>query len=68
MESKHAKENIVHICIYECFGTAFLLLFINLTSQMGDHALPGIVLSVMCFIQIIGPVTGGHVNPAITIG
>lgn len=49
-------------------GTAFLLLLINLTSEMGNLALPAIVLCVMNFVNIIGPVSGGHVNPAITIG
>lgn len=68
MDSPLAWKNKKHICVYEFVGTAFLTLMINITKDMGSHALPAITLVVMCFVMIIGPVSGGHVNPAITIG
>ena len=62
MEVKGGKDNKLVVCLYEIMGTALLLLTINWGTP---EAIAG-----MIFIGTVlfGPISGGHFNPAVTIG
>ena len=49
---------------YEFMGTAFLLFAIN--ASRGDAL--GIGFTIFAMLLIGGPLTGGHYNPAVSIG
>ena len=58
--------SIFTIFTLEFFGTLFLVYAVNL-QMMGGHAF-AIPLALLCGIWISGPITGGHLNPAVSIG
>ena len=49
--------------LYEIFGTAFLVYAANASSTP-----IGVALVFFAVIMITGPVTGGHINPAVSFG
>jgi aquaporin Z len=56
------KSNSLRKYSLECLGTIFFLYVILLTGQAWAI---GLALALM--IYIVGPVTGGHFNPAVSI-
>ena len=64
MEIEGASSHKITVIIYEFFGTAFLA-FAVLMSK-GDAL--AVVLTVFAVILVAGPVSGAHINPAVSIG
>jgi len=70
MEVKGGWENKGYVLLFEMIGTANLLYAINSSAgNNGGAWLPFAVgLTIFGNICIFGEVTGGHFNPAVTIG
>jgi len=51
------------VCLYECIGTGILVAAVNLSG--GNAFAVGIALFAIA--MFLGPVSGGHVNPAVTL-
>ena len=70
MEVKGGWENKGYVLLFEMIGTANLLYAINSSAGYnGGSWLPFAVgLTIFGNICIFGEVTGGHFNPAVTIG
>lgn len=64
MEVPGGPENKLLVCLYEFLGTALLLIGINLTQ--GSNI--GIGLILVSALSLYDRVSGGHFNPALTIG
>merc|ERR1711957_1157314 len=73
MENSNLPDSISHsayllnsltVCVYEFIGTFALVGAINCSK--GDAACCGITLFFM--LLVLGPITGGHMNPAVTLG
>ena len=67
MEVPGGLNNKVMVCICEIIGTAFLLIAVNISSNTGVTPMC-VGFTVFAMATIIGPVSGGHMNPAVTIG
>ena len=67
MEVPGGLNNKVMVCIAEIIGTAFLLIAVNISSNTGVTPIC-VGFTVFAMATIIGPVSGGHMNPAVTIG
>ena len=67
MENPAAENKKVIVFAYECLGTAMLVYAVNLQAAftLGVFAIP---LTLFAVILIIGPVTGCHINPAVSLG
>ena len=66
MEVPGGHENKLWVLLYEMMGTALLLLAIN-NSANGDGTTPfAASIGLFGIIMLIGPVSGGHVNPAVS--
>ena len=66
MEVKGGKDNKVSVCLHEAFGTMLLLLAVNLGAAGGQAE--AVCITIFVAFVIAGPVSGGHLNPAVTIG
>ena len=55
---------LIVVASYEIFGTAMLVFAINAAT---NHPV-GIALVVFEVILIAGPISGAHINPAVTLG
>jgi aquaporin Z len=55
---------LVVMFMYELIGTMFLVLTINATN--GNAV--GIGMTLFFLLLLLGPITGGHMNPAVSIG
>jgi aquaporin Z len=66
MESQAASNKKLTVFAYECLGTAMLVYAVNLQAafEFGVFAIP---LTLFAIILIIGPVTGCHINPAVSL-
>ena len=64
MEVEGASNHKLMVCAYEFLGTAFLA-YAVLVSGGKDVA---VAFTVFVIILVIGPITGAHMNPAVTIG
>jgi len=64
METAHGNLFKKEVCIYECAGTALLVYAVNVSK--GDPI--AICFSLFVAILIGGPISGGHFNPAVSIG
>merc|ERR1719473_556857 len=67
MEVPGGIDNKLMVCICEVIGTAFLLIAVNLGSVTGPTPFC-VGFTVFAMATIIGPVSGGHMNPAVTLG
>lgn len=68
METQFGDKNKVHVCLYEAIGTGLLVMSVNLSKDGGHLQLPAIMFMLLADIMIFGPVSGGHMNPAVTLG
>lgn len=65
MEVPGGKQFKVKVCIAEIIGTFLLLVAVNYGSASGGIA-PALALFAACLL--IGPISGAHINPAVTMG
>lgn len=57
-------------CLAECIGTFFLVMTVGLNVVQGSAnvaAVVSIAASLMAMIYALGPVSGAHLNPAVTV-
>lgn len=67
MEVPEGKNNKLSVCLHEAFGCMLLLLAVNMGAAGGG--LPeAVAITIFVAFIITGPVSGGHLNPAVTIG
>lgn len=67
MEVPGGVDNKLVVCLCELLGTAFLLIGVNWGGTTGQTPI-AVGLIVMGMAQMLGPISGGHFNPAITMG
>jgi len=67
MEVAGGKDNKLRVCLHEAFGTMLLLLAINWGAASGTIAESACVTIFVAFV-ITGAASGGHLNPAVTLG
>ena len=65
MERTLEKGNIKFLFIYEFLGTAMLAWGENLGTSKDPW---GPVFNIFAIILVVGPITGAHINPAVTTG
>ena len=63
MEVEGASSHKLMVAIYELLGTAFLGFAILVSSGSPE----AVSMSVFMIILVLGPITGAHMNPAVTI-
>ena len=70
MEVPGGHANKLTVCLYEMIGTAFLLVGINLSRNLGAGSFQPVGVGLTLFGNIImfGAISGGHFNPAVTLG
>jgi aquaporin Z len=68
MEVDGGHANKGSVLLYELIGTALLILSVNASVKFGDF-LP-VCVGAMLFANIafMGGVSGGHYNPAVSLG
>jgi len=66
MDSHH--KLLMHSCIFEMVGTAILPIAYNLTADTPAFQIPAVCAAVLAVVTVMGPVSGGHANPAISLG
>ena len=57
-------------CVAECIGTFFLVLTVGLNVVQGttnSAAVLSIAAELVAMIYALGPVSGAHLNPAVTV-
>ena len=64
MEVPGGANNKFFVSLYEFIGTALLIVTVNISNDTAVAV--GIVLFTICIF--IGPISGGHVNPAVSVG
>ena len=64
MEVKNRKNGDFTVCLCEMLGTALFVYGIIINGA--DNA--GVALSLFASVLIFGGITGGHFNPAVSIG
>ena len=67
MEVQGSEGNKFFICVSEFIGTAMLIIAINWSST-SDSAPMAVGACVFVMATIFGTVSGGHFNPAVTLG
>lgn len=67
MEVPGGIENKLVVCLCEMMGTAALLLAVNLGNTSSNTPIC-VGLTVFGMAQMFGPISGGHFNPAVTLG
>ena len=65
MERTLEKGNIKFLFIYEFLGTAMLAWGENVGTSKDPW---GPVFNIFAIILVVGPITGAHINPAVTTG
>lgn len=66
MEVPGGHDSKVWVLLYELMGTALLLLAINNSAAGGETVPYSAAIGLFGIIMLIGPVSGGHVNPAVS--
>ena len=66
MEVPGGHNSKLWVLLYEFMGTALLLLAINNAAGVGDNVPYSAAIGLFGIIMLIGPVSGGHVNPAVS--
>ena len=69
METKPEKKggkDLIIVALFEILGNAVLVSAISAVSQTGGMMI-GISYSLYLAIQFTGDITGGHINPAVTL-
>ena len=54
------------VLIYEFVGTALLLVAVNYPAAESENVPYAVAIALFGIIMMIGPVSGGHVNPAVS--
>lgn len=67
MEVPGAKRNKFFVLWSEMVGTAFLLVAVN-WGGTSSHTPICVGLTVAVMAQMFGSISGGHFNPAVTLG
>jgi len=67
MEVPGGTQNKFFVFLFELLGTGMLLISINWAST-SDSIPSAVGLTVMVMAQMFGQISGGHFNPAVTIG
>lgn len=64
-----AVADLVASCLMEAFATFYLVLYVALLPYHTNHPLSPIALFALtsALIFMAGPVSGGHINPAVTV-
>lgn len=70
MEVPGGHQNKAIVCLYEMIGTATLIIAVNWGVDLKTANFQPISVGLTLFanISILGPVSGGHFNPAVTMG
>ena len=62
MEIEIRRQDLKFVFLYEFAGTATLLYVTNVS-----HGNPvAVVFSIMAIVLVVGPITGAHLNPAVS--
>ena len=56
-------NNKCFVCLYELIGTAVLIGALNISGGKAE----AVSIALFCIAIFLGPVSGGHVNPAVTL-
>ena len=64
MEVSDGKNNKILVAVYEMIGTALFIYCILVSHANAIAVVVGLFMSIIIF----GPYTGGHFNPAVTLG
>jgi glycerol uptake facilitator-like aquaporin len=67
MEVPNGHKHRDLICIYEAFGTAFLLISVNWGALGGSQAV-AVAFGIFGYITVMSPICGSNFNPAVTLG
>jgi aquaporin Z len=71
MEVIDGHNNRVKVCLIEMIGTGMLVLAINFGSKSGSSLVlfqaEAISLTLFLLEFSLGPISGGHFNPAVTV-
>jgi len=68
MEILGGKENKLVVLLAEFFGTSMLIATINWSAVSGILAASAIAILIFTQILLYGHFSGGHFNPAVTVG
>lgn len=61
------KVVLLSVCLYEYLGTILLLCSINIGASFSSLPLLNCGM-VLLLVHTLGPVSGAHMNPAVTVG
>jgi glycerol uptake facilitator-like aquaporin len=65
MESAKGWDNKFTVCLYEAIGTFIIMVGLNFGGEQSNITVPAMMfIAIMC----LGKVSGGHFNPAVTVG
>jgi glycerol uptake facilitator-like aquaporin len=67
MEVANGKHNKPIVCLYEALGTGMLVYSILVSKDSPDQNF-AITFCLFASICIAGPISGGNLNPAVTLG
>jgi len=65
MERTLGKGTYKFLVIYEFLGTALLLFGLNVSPNNNPF---GVIFNIFSIILVAGPITGAHLNPAVSTG
>jgi glycerol uptake facilitator-like aquaporin len=65
MERHLGKGTYKFLFIYEFLGTAILLFGLNVSAPGNPF---GVIFNILAIILVVGPITGAHLNPAVSTG
>ena len=67
MEVPGGSNMKMSVWLYEFIGTAILLIGVN-WGNGGENVKECVALSLLGIAMVLGGVSGGHVNPAVSLG